>query len=94
MPTVVNNLTWYSAADGAQLRPRTHPSKKSMQLVVDAGTGDVQVQVPTSVADVWVTPADTDFTMSEDGAWEFARANGIPLQVIATGDAKFAFVDD
>ena len=94
MPTTANGLTWYAAADGAQSRPKAAHWKKPMQIVVDAGTGTVEVQIPTAEHGTFVTPGDAEFTMSADGAYVFDRANGLPLQIVATGNAQFAFLDD
>lgn len=94
--------TWYTVADNSEVETNGEfgddvilnsagPHAVDNNMVVDVGTGTVEIQVQDSTQ-TWFTPSEASWTITADGCKRIPRANMPDLRVIATGDATFHIV--
>ncbi len=83
---------WRDTVTGGMDLPVGSSSEKDMQIVVEGGTGDVQIQYLGSDGSTYATPAGAEFTLTGDEVKVVQRANAPAMRIIATGDAKFLVV--
>lgn len=96
MTTTHGSQVWYDATDMASADYTIAEGRKystPVNILVDAGTGNVQVQFKDK-DDAWYTPTDAAYTIDEDALVTLPRSNMPYTRILATGDAEFCVIGD
>jgi|TARA_R110002020_G_scaffold47754_15_gene136253 hypothetical protein len=79
---------WRTSENPLIIPAGAHHSTDSASIVVDPGSGNVQVQI-MDASDTWFTPADASYTLDAADVHIMPRRNRPETRIIATDDAQF-----
>lgn len=81
---------WYSSADDVVV-PKKGTNAGQTTVIVEGGTGDVQIQIKDSTGS-WLTLDGDEYTITGNSSVQLTGDNSPAYKITATGDAKFQVV--